>query len=45
MHSEALQFTSIVLRQMKGLINLHNSDEFPEDKSFGSHFRDLQKLA
>ena len=31
--------------QMKGLIRLHNPDKFLEDSSFGSNFRDLQKLA
>ena len=34
-----------VLRQMKEFIKLHNPDKFREDSSFGSHFRDLQKLA
>ena len=27
---------------MKDLINLHNSGNFPEDSSLGSHLRDLQ---
>ena len=31
--------------KMKGLITLRNPDKFLEDSSFGSHFRDLQKLA
>ena len=31
--------------QMKGLVTLHNPDKFLEGSSFGSHFRDLQKLA
>ena len=43
--SDALQFTSRVLYQMKDLIKLHNPDKFLEDSSFGSNFRDLQILA
>ena len=34
-----------LLRQMKDFIKLHNSGKFLQDGSFGSHFRDLQKLA
>ena len=41
----ALSFALRVLHQMKGLIKLHNRDKFLEDSSFGSNFRDLQKLA
>ena len=43
--SGALQFTPRVLRQMKGVIKLHNPEKFLEDSSFGSHLSDLQKLA
>ena len=43
--SDALWFTPRILHQMKGLIKLRNPDKFIEDSSFGSHFRDLQKLA
>ena len=39
--SDALQFTSQVLHQMKGLIKLYNPDKFLET----SNFRDLQILA
>ena len=41
----ALRFTPQVLHQMKGFIKLHNQGKFLKDSSFGSHFRDLQKLA
>ena len=33
------------LKQMKGLIKLHNTDKFLEDSSFASNLRDLHKLA
>ena len=29
----------------KDFVKLHNPSKFLEDRSFGSHFRDLQKLA
>ena len=44
MPSYTLEFKLQVLHQMKGLINLHNPGKFLEDSTFGSHFRDLQKL-
>ena len=31
--------------KMKDFMKLHNPDKFLEDSSFGSQFRDLQKLA
>ena len=45
MPSDALQFTARVLYQIKGLIKLHKPDKFLGGSSFGSNFRDLQKLA
>ena len=40
----ALRFTPRVLHQMKGLKKLHNPGKFLKHNSFGSHYRDLQKL-
>ena len=45
MSFDALQFMPEDVCRMKGLIKLHNPDKFLEKSSFGSHFRDLQKLA
>ena len=43
--SHLIWFTPQVLHPMKDLIKLHNPDKFLQRISFGSHFRDLQKLA
>ena len=45
MSFDDLQFMRQDVCRMKGLIKLHNRDNFLEKSSFGSHFRDLQKLA
>ena len=44
MPSGTLQFSPQVLHQIQGLIKTHHPDKFLEDSSFGSHFKDLQKV-